>query len=167
MKSKVILFPAILMFIVLSSCKKEIKPETPAKTYSNLAKAEWFIGEWGNKSAEGELTERWKKENDSVYLGESYFVVGEEDTVFAEKVRLEELNGKLNYIVSIPGQNKELPVSFEMTSSTDNQIVFENPKHDYPNKIIYNLVEKDSLLAEISGLKKEKPFTEKFVMKKR
>lgn len=167
MKSKVILFPVVFALAFLASCKKETKEEIPAKTYSNLAKAEWFIGEWGNKSTDGELTERWKKENDSVYLGESYFVVGEKDTVFAETVRLEETNGKLAYIVTVPGQNKELPVSFEMTSSTDNQIVFENPKHDYPNKIIYNLIEKDSLIAEISGLKKGKPYTEKFVMKKR
>ncbi|MFD2938759.1 DUF6265 family protein [Flavobacterium notoginsengisoli] len=167
MKTKGIIFSSIFTIVVLSSCKKEIKTETPPKTYSNLAKAEWFIGEWGNKSAEGELTERWKKENDSVYLGESYFVVGQNDTVFAEHVRLEEANGKLSYIVTVPGQNKELPVSFEMTSATDNQIVFENPEHDYPNKIIYNLVAKDSLIAEISGLKKGKPNTERFVMKKR
>lgn len=167
MRLKSFSFSVILILAVLSSCKKETKTEVPVKTYSNLAKAEWFIGEWGNKSAEGELTERWKKENDSVYLGESYFVVGEKDTVFAEHVRLEEANRKLSYTVSIPGQNKELPVSFEMTSATDNQIVFENPKHDFPNKIIYNLVEKDSLIAEISGLKKGKPYTEKFVMKKR
>jgi len=54
-----------------------------------------------------------------------------------------------------------------MTSANNNQIVFENPKHDYPNKITYSLVEKDSLIAEISGLKKGKPYTEIFVMKKR
>ncbi|PBJ12190.1 DUF6265 family protein [Flavobacterium sp. ACN6] len=166
MKLKSFLF-SVVMVLVLSSCKKETKTEAPVKTYPNLAKAEWFIGEWGNKSADGELTERWKKENDSVYLGESYFVVGEKDTVFAEQVRLEEANGKLAYTVSVPGQNKELPVRFEMTSATADQIVFENPKHDFPNKIIYNLIEKDSLIAEISGLKKGKPYTEKFVMKKR
>jgi len=166
MKLKSLLFSFVLV-LVLISCKKEIKTEAPIKTYRKLAKAEWFIGEWGNKSAEGELTERWKKENDSVYLGESYFVVGQNDTVFAEHVRLVEANGKLSFIVSVPGQNKELPVSFEMTSATDNQITFENPEHDFPNKIIYNLVEKDSLIAEISGLKNGKPNTEKFVMKKR
>jgi hypothetical protein len=167
MKLNSILFPLIVVLGIFSSCKKETKTEAPIKTYPKLAKAEWFIGEWGNKSAEGELTERWKKENDSVYLGESYFVVGQNDTVFAEHVRLVEANGKLAYIVTVPGQNKELPVSFEMTSATDNQITFENPKHDFPNKIIYNLVEKDSLIAEISGLKNGKPNTERFVMKKR
>jgi hypothetical protein len=167
MRLKSILFPILITLIIFSSCKKEVKTEIPVKAYPSLAKAKWFIGEWGNKSAEGELTERWKKENDSVYLGESYYVVGQNDTVFAEHVRLEEANGKLSYIVTVPGQNKELPVSFEMTSATGTQITFENPKHDYPNKIIYNLVEKDSLIAEISGLKNGKPNTERFVMKKR
>lgn len=156
----------ILGLTVLISCKKEIKTEVVAKEKS-IDKAAWFIGEWGNKSKEGELTERWKKENDSVYFGESYFVVGEKDTVFAEHVKLEDKNGKLSFTVTVPGQNDELPVTFEMTSSTDNQIVFENPKHDYPSKIVYNKVGNDSLVAEIFGLKKGKVASEKFLMAKR
>ena len=166
MKSPRILF-VFFVLAVLTSCKKESRKEAPQKTYSNIEKASWFLGEWENKSADGELTERWKKENDSVYLGESYFVVGAKDTVFAEHVRLEEANGKLAFTVTVPGQNKELPVRFEMTSATEDHMVFENPKHDYPNKIVYNRIEKDSLIAEVSGLKKGKPFTEKFVMKRR
>ena len=167
MKLNSILFPFIVVLGIFSSCKKETKTQAPVKTYPNLAKAEWFIGEWGNKSAEGELTERWKKENDSVYFGESYFVVGEKDTVFAEHVKLEDKNGKLFFTVTVPGQNDELPVTFMMTSSTDNQIVFENPKHDYPSKIVYNKVGNDSLVAEIFGMKKGKMASEKFLMAKR
>ncbi len=167
MKVHTIPLLAILTLTILASCKKEIKTETPVKSYSNLTKAAWFIGEWGNTSKEGELTERWKKENDSVYFGESYFVVGEKDTVFGEHVKLEDKNGKLSFTVTVPGQNDELPVTFLMTSSTDNQIVFENPKHDYPSKIVYNKVGNDSLVAEIFGLKKGKVASEKFLMAKR
>ena len=156
----------ILGLIVLTSCKKENKTEA-AVTDKNIDKATWFIGEWGNKSKEGELTERWKKVNDSVYFGESYFVVNEKDTVFGEHVNLEDKNGKLSFIVTVPGQNDELPVTFEMTSSSENQIIFENPKHDYPNKIVYNKVGNDSLVAEIFGTKKGKMASEKFLMAKR
>jgi hypothetical protein len=102
-----------------------------------------------------------------VYHGESYFVVGSRDTVFSEHVRLEDANGKLAYIVTVPGQNNEQPVHFEMTSSNESQVIFENPQHDFPNKIIYNKVGNDSLVAEISGIKKGKPALEKFRMKKR
>jgi hypothetical protein len=159
--------------ITLLSCKKETATEqtqsvetAPVKTYTNLEKANWFLGEWGNSSKEGELTERWNKENDSVFHGESYFVVGGKDTVFAEHVRLEDANGKLAYIVTVPNQNNDEPVRFDMTSATDSQIVFENPKHDYPNKIVYNKIGNDSLVAEIFGIQKGKPATEKFAMKK-
>ena len=171
MKLNIILLAAAALTLLVS-CKKETATEneavesTPAKTYANLEKANWFIGEWGSKSAEGELTERWNKENDSVYHGESYFVVGSKDTVFAEHVRLEEANGKLAYTVTVPGQNNEKPVRFEMTSGNGNQIIFENPQHDYPNKIIYNKIGNDSLVAEISGIQKGKPASEKFAMKR-
>ncbi|MHA3788574.1 DUF6265 family protein [Flavobacterium hauense] len=154
MKLNITLLSAAAL-LLLASCKKEI------------TSANWFLGEWGNKSSEGELTERWKKENDSVYHGESYFVVSGKDTVFAEHIKLEDANGKLAYIVTVPGQNNEQSVRFEMTSSNENQIIFENPEHDYPSKIIYNKVGTDSLVAEISGIQKGKPASEKFRMKKR
>ncbi len=173
MKRSITLVTSAVVLLLAVSCKEQAKSEAepkqpaPAKTYSNLEKANWFLGEWGNKSAEGELTERWKKQNDSVFHGESYFVVGSKDTVFAEHVQMEEANGKLAYTVTVPGQNNEKPVRFEMTSGDDRQIIFENPKHDYPNKIVYNKVGSDSLVAEIFGIQKGKPASEKFRMKRR
>ncbi|MFD2602059.1 DUF6265 family protein [Flavobacterium suzhouense] len=163
----------VTTFLMLTACKKETSTDisttegTTEKTYSNIEKANWFLGEWANTSNEGELTERWKKENDSVFHGESYFVKENKDTVFAEHVKLWEANGKLTYTVTVPNQNNGEAVDFEMTSSTTNQIVFENPKHDFPNKITYNKVGNDSLVAEISGIQKGKPASEKFAMKKR
>ncbi|AWH86658.1 hypothetical protein HYN59_16770 [Flavobacterium album] len=163
---------AILLCGVLHSCnsKKETEtvetdPATVAKTYPQLEKAGWFIGNWGNTTPEGTLTESWKKKNDSVYKGQSFFVIGK-DTVFAEYIDLAETNGKLIYTVSVKGQNNEAPVSFEMTSATESQMVFENPKHDYPTKITYNKINNDSLVAEISGMQKGKPAKETFTMKR-
>ena len=153
--------------LFLTSCKTDIKVKIEHdSSYNELKKAEWFLGEWSNKTPEGELTERWKKENDSVYKGESYFVKHGKDTVFSEKVDLIETNGKLTYIVTVPGQNSEQPVAFEMISASENQVVFENPNHDYPSKIIYNKISSDSIVAEISGMQKGKPAHETFPLKK-
>lgn len=168
MKNKILLVTFAAGSFLLS-CKKETESQVttaPITTYSSIKNADWFIGEWANKSAEGELTERWKKVNDSVYYGESYFVTLSKDTAFAETVQLEEANGKLAFTVTVPNQNNEKPVRFEATSFTKSQIVFENPKHDFPNKIVYNRVGKDSLVAQIYGTQKGKPATEKFKMKK-
>ena len=166
MKTTTLLCAALLSCFI--SCKKEAEATEQAKikTYQKLEQASWFLGEWANRSPEGELTERWKKVNDSVYHGESYFVIAGKDTVFADTVSLEEANGKLAYVVTVPNQNDAKPVRFEMTTANDSVIIFENPKHDFPNKITYNKIGNDSLVAEISGVKKGKPSAELFAMKK-
>ena len=172
MKKTTILLSAAMLYS-LFSCKQETKAtetetETtaPVKTYAHMDKANWLIGNWGHTSKEGSLTETWVKANDSVYKGETYFVVGGKDTVFSEKVDLIQENDKLAYIVTVPGQNNEKPVRFDMTSISDTTIIFENPAHDYPNKIVYNKIGNDSVVAEIFGIQKGKPATEKFAMKK-
>lgn len=162
---------AILAAILAFSCKeahdaKLPEPELAEKTYSELAKADWFLGRWENNSSEGNLSETWQKENDSTFQGASYFVIGK-DTVFAESVKLWQKGNQLIYEVTVPGQNGSRPVEFAMTSSNGKQIVFENPQHDFPNKITYTKVANDSLVAEISGNKNGKPSSETFRMKKK
>lgn len=161
----------LLAFVLLGtiSCKKETVVEKTIekeKQFAALEKADWLVGRWENNSEEGNLSETWKKENDSTLLGESYFEI-KGDTVFAEHISLEERNGKLSYVVTIPDQNNEKPVAFELTSADVHLLVFENPKHDYPNKIKYNHIGTDSLVAEISGLKDGKAKKEFFWMKKK
>ncbi|MDR6967596.1 hypothetical protein J2X31_001608 [Flavobacterium arsenatis] len=157
-----------VLLVAIISCKKETtveQPTQPEKQFAALEKANWFLGRWENNSPEGNLSEIWKKENDSTFFGESYFVI-KNDTVFAERVSLEERNGKLSCVVTVPNQNDAKPVAFELTSAEANSLIFENPKHDYPNKIIYNQVGKDSLVAEIRGIKDGKEKNEFFRMKK-
>lgn len=158
-------------FAIMASCgKKENTEETTsapvAAAPNKMAATEWLIGSWGHTTPEGALSEKWEKVNDSVMHGESYFVVGGKDTVFAETVALTSEKGKLSYTVKVPGQNNEKPVRFDLTSSTESQLVFENPQHDYPNKIVYNKITNDSLVAEISGIQKGKPASEQFAMKR-
>lgn len=167
MIKKVLYLSAIVMMTTIS-CKKETvieKTEQPEKQFTALEKANWFLGRWENNSAEGNLSEIWTKENDSTFSGESYFVI-KNDTVFAEKVSLEERNGKLSYVVTVPNQNDAKPVAFELTKNSTQKLIFENPKHDFPNKIIYNQVGSDSLVAEIRGMKDGKEKKEFFKMKK-
>lgn len=149
---------AALAIIVLAACSKKAEKEP-----GQIAKAEWLIGSWENKTQQGDLSENWAKANDSVFNGESYFIKGK-DTLFGEKVVLSEKDGALLYTVTAKGQNGELPVAFKMTGTTANQLVFENPAHDFPTKITYKLVNKDSLVAEISGMQDGKPASETYPM---
>ena len=134
------------------------------KAESQLPQLSWLIGRWENNSDQGNLSEIWTQDNDSTYTGESYFVI-QGDTVFAESVQLAERSGKITYCVSIPGQNNDEEVCFELTKLKGKDLTFENPTHDYPSKITY-LNKGDSLIAEISGKVKGKEKREQFRMKK-
>lgn len=156
MKRNTILLGLFALGIFTISCEKKAE-----KQPGQITKAEWFLGDWENKTPQGDLSENWQKANDSVYNGASYFIKGK-DTLFAETVELSEKNGEVLYTVTTKGQNNELPVAFKMTTATANQVVFENPAHDFPTKISYKMVNKDSIVAEISGKQEGKPASETF-----
>lgn len=155
----------LLVALLLISCKKEVVVVPHQKQFLQLQKADWFLGRWENNSEEGSLSEIWKKQNDSTFYGESYFVI-KNDTVFAETIQLQERNGVLSYVVSVPNQNEEKPVTFQLNKNTNEGLIFENPSHEYPTKISYKQVGTDSLVAEISGIKDGKLKSEFFKMKK-
>lgn len=144
----------LLFAMVLLSCKD-----------NSLAGTSWLLGKWENKSAEGTLSETWKKQNDSTFDGRSYFISGK-DTLFSEAIRLLERNAKWYYIPTVGNQNQQQSTIFKMTYFSGKQLVFENLKHDFPQKITYNRIGNDSIIAEISGIQNGKTKKETFRMKK-
>jgi hypothetical protein len=150
----------ILLLLAIVSCKNS---ETNEK--EKIKKTNWLLGKWENKVDEGVLSENWKRLNDSTFQAESFFIK-EKDTLHFESITLQQKGEELFYNATVKGQNNDKPVTFNMTSETDKKLVFENPKHDYPQKITYTLINKDSLVAEISGIQLGKPSSEKFGMKK-
>ena len=124
-----------------------------------------MIGEWKNISSEGIATEIWINRNDTTYFGKSYFVVGK-DTVSSETIKLEQIGKDLFYVPTVKNENNGQPVKFIVTVWTDNQLVFENAKHDFPQKISYTQITKDSLVAEISGIIEGKANSQIFPMKR-
>ena len=57
-------------------------------------------------------------------------------------------DGKLQY-VAIPSGQPE--AAFPLKDIADNTVTFENPQHDFPQRILYRLVDKDTLVARIEG----------------
>ena len=130
-----------------------------------IENANWLIGEWQNISSEGILTETWEKLNDSTYAGKSFFVIGK-DTVSSETIRIEQHGKTLLYIPTVKDQNNDQPISFVQTSSSTNQMIFENQKHDFPQLISYTQTNKTALVAEISGVINGKKKSQSFPMQK-
>lgn len=152
----------LLSLLVFCACKYQ----EDKKQYVLLNKANWFLGEWHCKSSYGDFTEKWEKLSDSTMIGESHIIQGN-DTVFKENIVLEQRNDSLFYNVLIKDSNQEKNTSFHLIESSKNQLVFENPKNDFPTKIVYNLIQPDSILASIHGKEKGVLKTENFPMSKK
>ena len=158
-----------ILFLVISCCiisceTNHNKLSEQTVTTNPLENENWLIGKWGSKEEGVETTEIWGKENDSVYAGSSYSIKMGTDTISFERIRLEKQTGKWMYIPVVNSQNKDKIIKFALTSSNHDELIFENPQHDFPQKISYKLIHKDSLLAEISGVYKGKEQSEKFPM---
>lgn len=154
--------------LLFTSClkKDDKKNEVETKKYLKLEEAKWLIGSWGNSTKEGDLTESWSQLNDSTLSGKTIFVAGK-DTLFTETIEIIQVNDSLLYNTKVSNQNEGKTVSFKAVALTKNQIVFENPKHDFPQKIAYTKISSDSLVAKISGKKGGKESFEEYPMKKK
>ena len=158
MFQKITLLALLLAFV---SCQKK---ETVEK--DKIKTADWLIGNWENKNPDGILTENWQKVNDSTFSATSLFIKGK-DTLHLERIILSQKGEKLTYSATVNGQNDNKAIDFPSTSETENKLVFENPQHDYPQKISYTKGANNTLTAEISGKLNGKVTTEKFVMTKK
>nr|WP_315220666.1 DUF6265 family protein [uncultured Flavobacterium sp.] len=151
----------LLLLVAIFSCKKT---ETAEK--GKIKAADWLIGNWENKNPDGVLTENWEKINDSTFNAVSYFIKGK-DTIHFENISLVQKGETLTYFATVKGQNNDKPVAFPSVLETEKQLVFENIKHDYPQKITYTKGANNTLTAEISGKLEGKMTTERFILVKK
>ncbi len=154
----------VVLSLVLSACQQQVKQsKIETDKYSQFQKTEWLIGNWQKQTKKEILTESWQKLDDSTLVGQSYFIDGV-DTLSSESIRIEQRNRKLFYIPTVKGQNNGMVVNFNLTSVNDSSLIFENPEHDFPQKITYNKMKNDSLMAEISAILNGNLKSQKFQM---
>ncbi|UTN06547.1 DUF6265 family protein [Flavobacterium bizetiae] len=151
----------LALVLIVASCQKKESVEK-----DKIKIADWLIGNWENTSPDGTLTEDWTKLNDSTFSATSYFIKGK-DTLHFENIVLTQKGETLTYFATVKGQNDDKSVAFPSTAESDKQLVFENVKHDYPQKITYTKGANNTLTAEISGNLQGKASSEKFVMTKK
>ncbi|MEP7106427.1 MAG: DUF6265 family protein [Ferruginibacter sp.] len=105
-------------------------------------------GKWIMKSKNGTIGEEWTKINKD-YLQNRGFIIRANNTITTERVALRNTKEGIYYTSTVVDQNNRQPVAFRLTSAGNNIFVFENPKHDYPKRISYSFINKDSLHAWI------------------
>ncbi|WP_298122094.1 DUF6265 family protein [Flavobacterium sp.] len=155
-----------ILLILLVSCNKYDANGNIIKDYEELEKANWMIGEWEKTDSLGTLKEIWERLDDSTFIGLSYYIQNKKDTVHNEQVELMQNGEHLIYTTTIKGENNDSPIPFQMTKDEDSLLVFENPKHNFPQKIEYKLAKNNILTAKITGKLNGKSSTESYLMKR-
>lgn len=98
------------------------------------------------------LYEQWILIADSSLEGKSFSINGK-DTVLSEKMRLAFYHDTLNYFANVSNQNNGREIAFKLVSTSNRKWVFENPVHDYPNRIIYHFENDSSMTARIENIR--------------
>jgi hypothetical protein len=119
-----------------------------AQNLLDLKQLEWIADDWINTENDAVTHEHWEKINDSLIEGGSE-TIKNGDTVFAEKLKIILKDGDIFYVADV--SHNPAPVYFKLTESIPGKAVFENPEHDFPKKITYELEDGSSLHAIIEG----------------
>lgn len=129
-----ILWPALLALLL------------PAQepTVRSLA---FMSGCWERRTASGTVEEQWMAPRGGTMLGMSRTVRGQA-TVGYEYLRIQAHDGALLYHAAPSGQ---APATFRAAHVAGQTVAFENPEHDFPQRIIYRAAPGDSLHARIEG----------------
>ena len=113
----------------------------------------WLQGCWAFASAERSVEEQWLAPRAGSMQGMSRTVRGDK-LVAHEFVIVREQGEQLAYEVSPSGQATTVFVSTDIGPTS---VVFENLQHDFPQRIGYERVAPDSVLAWIEGTKDGNP----------
>jgi Domain of unknown function (DUF6265) len=116
---------------------------------ANIKSFNWLQGSWQMQTRRGVITEKWIIVNDHTLTGRSSLVRADGTEIPLEKIELVNRKGTYFYIPTVKNQNGEQPVEFKITSHNETGFVAENPQHDFPKRISYQLVNKDSIHAII------------------
>ena len=108
----------------------------------------WMTGCWAADDGKERVEEFWMKPAGQSMIGLSR-TIAHGNTVFIEYARIAEVKGEIAYTVAL-GMGAR-PVSFRLIKGSETEVVFENPAHDFPRRIIYRRAGADSLFARIEG----------------
>ncbi len=115
---------------------------------AQLERLGWLAGCWASEKGEPGSVEHWLPLAGGTMLGIGRTVKNGR-TVEHEflQIRLN-AEGKVVY-VALPSRQKE--ATFVATSIGDRAVTFENPEHDFPQRILYKAVGEAGLAARIEG----------------
>jgi hypothetical protein len=117
------------------------------KEPGKLASLSWMAGSWELANERVRIEEHWIPAKGGLMLGVGRTLRGENAVAF-EFLRIEEREDGIYYVAQPNGQP---PTAFKLTKWGDKLVEFENPDHDFPQVIRYQMKSDGTLLAQAEG----------------
>jgi hypothetical protein len=137
MRSKVAWMP-VLAWVAAAAAAAEPSP------FSRMG---WMEGRWIGVVDGTRMEEHWTSGDGDALVG-MHKDVKDGRMVSFEFLRIERRDGEIHYLAS-PGGRPATP--FKLVEQSDRRLVFENPAHDFPQRVLYWSDRAGTLSARIEG----------------
>jgi hypothetical protein len=125
----------------------------PAPARAAVGDLAWMAGPWVGMRGSRSIEERWSPPLGGAMLGVSR-TISRGSMVAFEYLRVVERDGGLVYVAQPNGSS---PTEFVLTELGTTRAVFENPRHDSPQRIVYELEAEGRLSASIGFINGGRP----------
>ncbi len=135
-----------------------------AQSCNSLASMSWLIGSWHAENGNSLVTETWRQVSDKTLEGFGSTRSKDKGSITStETLRLVEMSDEIFYIPKV--ESNPLPVSFKLIKCSRRLLVFENLQHDFPNRLTYDLKDRNNLNVIVTD-EKDKGFTIEYTRRK-
>jgi len=129
----------------------------------SVADLGWLAGCWESVGGEVGSGEQWTFPAGGTLFGVSR-TIHDSKTIGYEFLQIRETDdGGIEFVAQPSGQ---AAAAFAMVRMSADEVVFENPDHDFPQRIIYSVAADETLEARIEGMVEGENRTVEFPMKR-
>jgi len=121
---------------------------TMVQCQSKLQEMSFLLGTW--KVENKESYESWEMVKNQDMKGYNYKIKAGEK-VISENLLIKMKNGLIVYEATVLNQNDGQTIPFTLNTNDSEWVSFENSMHDFPKKIQYMKLSKDTLQVQVLG----------------
>lgn len=144
--------------LAAAGCRAAVDAALGTEPRGDLAGLAWLTGSWMLVSGGAVSEEHWTRPGGGTMLGVNRTVINGRTVAF-EYVRIESTPHGIVYLASPIGRHP--PTRFALKERGPRWVVFENPAHDFPQRIVYER-RGDRLEARIEGEQDGEPISEQW-----
>lgn len=145
----------LLLLLPCAAIAEDTKP--------SIAQLSWLTGCWQSEGTTRVVREQWMPPAADLMLGMSRIVVRDRAVEF-EFMQIRQLeSGEIVFTAKPSGQPE---ATFKLVKAETAEVIFENPQHDFPQRVIYRAEGTDTLTGRIEGKLRNEEKAVSFPMKR-